>query len=201
MNLTSLTIMDRYWNYPYTLGWDNRVATSNLRAISQAQPHLESLYLTSGQTLEDVSDSIQASDVPNLVRFGGAARFARTFLNAAARLDHLKLVLNDEQMFSFDMQDPWSGYSIRALSISLNWDAMNDWDDLGSMLARFPETESLCITSTRAARILRYLLSFYCANIASQLHPIRIYLYCANLKSIFSARTLPRTQAWGCLRC
>ncbi|KAG8896712.1 hypothetical protein FRC00_005419 [Tulasnella sp. 408] len=143
MELTSLMISDPYDSPPNDDEEVNQMVISDLRAILQSQPQLTFLRLTSRAVQPALLKSIEAEDVPNLRKFQGTIQYAEAFLNAAPKLTKLDLQIPRGRLAYSLLDERRKGDKIQDLAISLDFYQVSGWDDFGSLLSRFPNTESL----------------------------------------------------------
>lgn len=146
MELTSLTIAGWYSEDDDHDLKARQVIISNLRATLRSQPQLEYIYL-SGYDIDPVLvKSIETTDIPNLKRLHGPTAFAKACLDAAPKLNDLSLKLDLEGECHALFQETRNGHGIRVLRIAVFFQRAN-WNDFGSILQNFPNTERLVIKS------------------------------------------------------
>lgn len=127
---------------------DQRVI-SHLRAILQSQPQLEFLFLTLYSVQPSRLNSIEVVDVPNLRSFKAKAPYVGPILNTAPNLRKLDLDFGFGGLAYKSLGvERWNGHKIRDLAISVSFKSVSNWDEFESLLARFPNTESLYLRST-----------------------------------------------------
>ncbi|KAG8897161.1 hypothetical protein FRC00_004728, partial [Tulasnella sp. 408] len=145
MNLTSLFTADRD-----SIRDDletSRAVVSNLRAILQSQPQLESLSLSGYRIDVAIANTIDTTDVPNLRKFQGRTTLAQAFLHAAPKLNDLNLALGTESRSNTPFPQIGDGHKIRALTTIVFLKYSSSWNSFGSFLESFPNVESLAILS------------------------------------------------------
>lgn len=167
MELTSLVISGPYYTLQNSDQEANQIVISNLRAILQSQPQLEFLSLTPYAVQPALLNAIEDADVSNLRKFQGTTSCAEVFLDVAPKISKLDLQFEREGLAYSPSGEGWNGHKIRALVISLDLNKISNWDDFGSFLARFPNTESLSLTPKALTN--QQPLSFYIENIAPRL--------------------------------
>ncbi|KAG8908456.1 hypothetical protein FRC00_011236, partial [Tulasnella sp. 408] len=166
MELTSLLISNPHYSPPNDDEEVNQMVISDLRAILRSQPQLTFLRLTSHAVQPALLKRIEVEDVPNLRKFQGPIQYAEAFLNTAPKLTKLDLPVPRGGLAYSPPDEGWKGHKIRDLVITVDSSQVSDWDDFGSLLSRFPNTESLYLQSYG---FNLQPVSFILDNIASRL--------------------------------
>ncbi|KAG8896711.1 hypothetical protein FRC00_005418, partial [Tulasnella sp. 408] len=143
MNLTYLLTED--WGGIRSDLETSRAVVSNLRAILQSQPQLESLAFSGYRIDAAIANTIEPADVPNLRQFQGRTTLAQAFLHAAPKLNDLNLALGTESRSNTPFPQIWDGHKIRALTTVVFLKYSSSWNSFGSFLESFPNVENLAI--------------------------------------------------------